>query len=208
MACAVLTACGNQSDETSKPRHSDSMTLLSDVCEGIFDPETRGEAEKILGSDRVSWQSPSKGDVYGTSSGVAEVLSRGMNRRYTINPSCVLKKKASSTRDLRIWFEWWHGTLENMPGTGRVKGTSAAYQLDGSQLSRLFVDCQRPDLVEPGKGPYLLRAVISDPVGLSEQSRVRLLNASAEKVTAQLNCKNDIILPEADVVIEEDPRLK
>ncbi|GGT41066.1 hypothetical protein GCM10010207_46540 [Streptomyces atratus] len=95
-----------------------------------------------------------------------------------------------------------------MPGTGRVKGTSAAYQLDGSQLSRLFVDCQRPDLVEPGKGPYLLRAVISDPVGLSEQSRVRLLNASAEKVTAQLNCKNDIILPEADVVIEEDPRLK
>ncbi|WP_413753509.1 hypothetical protein NRF20_28225 [Streptomyces sp. R-74717] len=208
VASVVLTACGNQGDKADKPHHSDRMTPLSEVCEGIFDGETQAEAANLLGSDQVSWEPPSKGDVYDTSSGAAEILSRGMNRRYTLNHSCVLKKNPDSARDLRIWFEWWNSTFDNLPGSERLKGTSAAYELDGSLTSRMFVDCQRPDLVEPGEKMYLLRVVISDPIGLGEQSRVRLLNASAKKVTDRLNCKNEIILPEADVVVSEDPRLK
>ncbi|WP_413753508.1 hypothetical protein NRF20_28220 [Streptomyces sp. R-74717] len=210
ISCGVLVACGHQESGKAKPMHSYSMTPLGKVCEGIFDPETRAEAVKLLGSDQVNWYPPTKDDFDGNSSKVAEILARGMNMEYMANRSCVFNKKPGQRTALEIWFEWWPETLKTVPGAGHVKGTSAAYELStgSSLMSRLFVDCQRPDLVEPGDQMSVVEVMITDRIGLSRQSRVRLLNASAEKVTAQLDCKNKVVLPEAHVVTEEDPRLK
>lgn len=208
VASATLSACGSQGDGKSETHNSPSMTPLGDVCEGIFDPETTAEAKELLGADRVSVDLPSRGAPPDTSSKVAKILSRGMDRRYTVNSTCIFKKKPDSGRYLHIWFEWMLIEFDQVSADGRLKGTSAAYQLDDGALTRLFVDCERPDLVKAYHKKNLLKVVISDPIGFSQQSRVRLLNASAKKVVAGLKCKNKVILPEADVVTPEDPRLK
>lgn len=214
LAVALLSGglVGCESKETGKgePMHSYSMTPLSEACEGIFDRETADEAVKLLGTDQVNWYPPSKDDFDGSPSKVAKILARGMNAEYTGIISCLFEKKPGQRTALEIRFGWRQGTLKDVPGSGRVKGTSAAYELktDSSLISRLFVDCQRPDLVEPGDEMSAVEVLILDRIGLSQQSRVRLLNASAEKVTAQLACKNKVVFPEAHVVNGEDPRLK
>ncbi|MET4642682.1 hypothetical protein ABID95_002409 [Streptomyces atratus] len=208
VAAVTLSACGSQGAGKSETRESPSMTPLGDVCEGIFDPETTAEAEKLLGSDRVSSDWSSRGAAQDASSKAARILSRGMDRRYAVNSTCIFKKKPDSGRYLHIWFEWMLIEFDQVSAEGRLKGTSAAYQLDDGALTRLFVDCERPDLVKPGGKKNLLKVVISDPIGFSQQSRVRLLNASAKKVVTGLKCKNKVILPEVDVVIPENPRLK
>ncbi len=72
----------------------------------------------------------------------------------------------------------------------------------------MFVDCQRPDLAEPGKEMDLLRVVIDDRLQLSSKSRVRLLNAAASQVIEFMDCKNKVTLPAVDAVVQVDPRLK
>lgn len=171
VAAATLSACGSQDAGKSETHESPSMTPLGDVCEGIFDHETAAEAEKLLGSDRVSSDWSSRGASQDASSKVAKILSRGMDRRYTVNSTCIFKKKPDSGRYLHIWFEWMLIEFDQVSAEGRLKGTSAAYQLDDGALTRLFVDCERPDLVKPGGKKNLLKVVISDPIGFSQQSR-------------------------------------
>ncbi|MFF5277009.1 hypothetical protein [Streptomyces sp. NPDC000133] len=109
---------------------------------------------------------------------------------------------------MNIWLDWWPETFEHV--RGKIQGTSAAYDLTSGEprLARMFVDCQRPDLVEPGKEMDLLRVVIDDRLQLSSKSRVRLLNAAASQVIEFMDCKNKVTLPAVDAVVQVDPRLK
>lgn len=210
MLLVATTALSCHNQETQPPSTTEeSLNLLKpiplkDVCERLVDDRTSSELEE--------------GEVYARN--IAALFShvpRLLRQKKLTEPLsvCTFSLDPTEKERIDIGFAWSNDGFP-LEGKRHSKDHSTRYRISSdvvaeskqkTQDMNIWVRCeaQDPSSGEEEKNFSVLKGLLTDRVGISDQARLRLLVESARRVTAHMGCENEPEFPDVSDVSESAP---